>query len=320
MKKVGQIFSEIVQMLFAILLASIGLKAFLLPNGFLDGGVTGIAILLTSFINIEISYILPLITIPFFVLGWYTVSKRILIKSIVSVIILALVIHFENFASITDDKLLIAIFGGIFLGAGIGLAIKNGAVLDGSEILGIYINEKIGLSIGTIILFFNAILFGITALILSVEVALYSILTFIVTGKVIDFVFRGFEDYVGLWVISKESEKIQQKLLTDLGTGITVYNGVKGYGSKGLEENKQILQITLNRIDVKKAYRIVESIDEGAFIVEFDVNKIKGGVLRKYLSKSKNRKLSEHCLSGIKTKNNGIISTENNDHEPAYFN
>jgi uncharacterized membrane-anchored protein YitT (DUF2179 family) len=120
------------------------------------------------------------------------------------------VIHFENFSPVTEDKLLIAIFGGIFLGAGIGLAIKNGTVLDGAEILGIFLNEKVGFSIGTVILLFNSILFGITALLISVEIALYSILTFIVTGKVIDFVFQGFEDYVSLWVVTQHSNTVHK--------------------------------------------------------------------------------------------------------------
>ena len=292
MKKITNNLLEIGQMGLAVLLASIGLKAFLLPNGFLDGGVTGIAILLTEFIDVEISYILPVITIPFFVLGWFTVSRRILVKSIVSVIALALVIHFENFTPITEDKLLIAIFGGVFLGAGIGIAIKNGAVLDGAEILGLFLNERIGLSIGTIILAFNTILFGITALVVSVEVALYSILTFIVTGKVIDFVFQGFEDYVGLWVMSKQSADIQQRLLRDLGTGITVFHGAKGYGNNGKQEDMEVVQLIVNRIDSKKAHRIIEGTDKDAFVVEFDVNQIKGGVLRHYMSKSKNRKLA----------------------------
>ena len=291
MKKYLKNANEFGQIGLAILLASIGLKAFLLPNGFLDGGVTGIAILLTEFIDIEISYILPVITIPFFVLGWYTVSKRILIKSIISVLALAIVLHFENFNSLTDDKLLIAIFGGIFLGAGIGLAIRNGSVLDGAEILGIYLNERIGLSIGTVVLIFNTLLFLITAFLISVEVALYSILTFIVTGKVIDFVFQGFEDYVGLWVISPESGAIQQSLLNDLGSGITVYKGSKGYGGNGLQENQEIIQIIVNRIDSKKVYRLIDAKDRDAFVVEFEVNQIRGGVLRKYLSKSQNRKL-----------------------------
>lgn len=281
---------------FAILLASIGLKAFLLPNGFLDGGVTGIAILVSELTGFEISYSLPIITVPFFVLGWFSVSRRTLFKSIISVLVLAAVIHFENFRPITNDKLLIAVFGGIFLGAGIGLAIRNGTVLDGSEILGLYLNERIGVSIGNIILVFNTILFIITAATLSVEVALYSILTFIVTGKVIDFIFRGFEDYVGLMIISQANHEIQQRLLTEVGTGITVYSNAKGYGSRGFQKNTEVIQVVINRIDTKKAYRTIESLDTEAFIVEFDVNQVKGGVTRKYLSRSKGNQLNDDLL------------------------
>ena len=182
-----QFISEFTQIGLGILLSSIGLKAFLLPNGFLDGGVTGIAILLSEVYNFDISIVLILVSIPFLILAWKSLSKGILIKSIVSIVVLSIVIHFENFASIADDKLLIAIFGGLFLGAGIGLTIKNGAVLDDSEILGIFINNRLGVSIGKVILFFNVILFLFTAWLISVEVAMYSILTFLVTGKVIDF-------------------------------------------------------------------------------------------------------------------------------------
>lgn len=292
MGNVLKIGSEFFQMALAVLLASIGLKAFLLPNGFLDGGVTGIAILISKFAVIEISYILPLVTLPFLILGWFTVSRRILVKSLISVIALALVIHFENFGSVTDDKLLTAIFGGIFLGAGIGVAIKNGAVLDGSEILGVYLNDRFGVSIGNVILVFNTILFGITAWLISVEVALYSTLTFFVTGKIIDFVFQGFEDYLGLWIISEKSAEIQQKLLYDVGTGLTVYQGSKGYGSTGKKQDMEIIQVVLNRIDIKKVHRTIDAIDPDAFMVEFDVNQIKGGVLRKYLSKKDTKKLS----------------------------
>jgi len=184
---------------------------------------------------------------------------------------------------VTDDKLLIGVFGGIFLGAGIGHAIRNGTVLDGSEILGLYLNERIGISIGNIILAFNTILFVITALTLSVEVALYSIMTFILTGKVIDFIFRGFEDYVGLMFISQESSKIQKSLLEQVGTGITVYTHAKGYGSTGYQRDTEVLQVIINRIDTKKTYRAIESMDPDAFIVEFDVNQVKGGVTRQYL-------------------------------------
>ncbi|MDX1348873.1 MAG: YitT family protein [Putridiphycobacter sp.] len=278
---------EFLQIALAVFLASIGLKAFLLPNGFLDGGVTGIAILLSELFEIELSWVLPLATIPFLILGWFTVSKRILLKSIISVLALSIIIHYENFSQITDDKLITAIFGGLFLGAGIGLAIKNGAVLDGSEILGIYINSIFGISIGTVILFFNIILFSITAILLSIDVALYSILTFIVTAKVIDFMMEGFENYVGLMIVSKKSEVLQRSLIKTIGQGMTVYSGKRGYGSKGKTNDVEVIHTVINRIDVKKAYRTIDSIDEDAFVIEFDVNHVKGGVLRRYLTPTK---------------------------------
>ncbi|MFP2997961.1 YitT family protein [Spongiivirga sp. MCCC 1A20706] len=284
MNSIKSTFFEILNILIAILLASFGLKGFLLPNGFLDGGVTGISILISELLAIELSYILPIATIPFFILGWFTVSRRILIKSILSVFLLAIVIHFENFQPITEDKLIISIFGGIFLGAGIGLAIKNGAVIDGSEILGIFLNEKFGLSIGKIILLFNIVLFGVTALLLSIEVALYSILAYIVTSKVIDFMIEGFEDYVGLMIVSDKSEELQNNLVNEIGIGLTIYNGSKGFGKRGKKEYGEVIHTVINRIDIRKAYKTIEMTDADAFIIEFDVNQVKGGVLRKYLS------------------------------------
>lgn len=275
---------EIVQIGFAIFLASIGLKAFLLPNGFLDGGVTGIAILISELINGSVSLILPLASIPFFIVGYFTITKRILFKSILSIIALSLVIHFENFSSITDDKLIIATFGGVFLGSGIGLAIRNGAVLDGSELLGLYINKKFGFSIGSIILVFNIALFAVTALVLSPEVAMYSILTYLVTSKAIDFTIQGFENYVGLMIISKYSHEIQKQFLEEIGQGITVYQGVKGYGKTGISENKEIIHVVVNRIDAMRINRMIDEIDKEAFVIEFDVNDIKGGKIRKLLS------------------------------------
>lgn len=285
MKKFRSIFIEYFQIALAILLASIGLKAFLLPNGFLDGGVTGISILLRRFIPLELSYILPVVSIPFFILGWFTLSKKVIIKSILSVLVLAVVLHYENFEAVTDEKLLISIFGGVFLGAGIGLAIKNGTVLDGSEILGIYLHDKFGIPIGTIIMLFNIVLFGIAAWLVSIEVALYSILTFIITGKVIDFVFEGFEDYIGLTIVSEKQKEIQQALLNDAGIGMTLFKGSRGYGAKGQVNDIEVIQTVLNRIDSKKVRNIIDNIDPDAFIIEFDVNNVKGGVLRKYLSK-----------------------------------
>ncbi len=282
-KKTKDTLSEILQISIAIILASIGLKGFLLPNGFLDGGVTGIAILISEITQIDLSIILPIASIPFFLIGYVITTKRILIKSILAILLLAIVIQLESFDQITDDKLIIATFGGVFLGCGIELAIRNGSVLDGSELLGIYLSEKYGFSIGSIILAFNIILFSITALILTPEAAMYSILTYLVTSKAIDFTIQGFENYVGLMIVSQKSESIQEAFLNKIGQGITVYQGVKGYGKTGKTETKEIIHMIINRIDVRRINRLIEEIDKEAFIIEFDVNNVKGGKIRRLL-------------------------------------
>ena len=273
---------SIFQISLCVFLASFGLKAFLIPNEFLDGGATGIAILLHSIFGINTSLSLIFVSIPFLIVGYFTVSKKILFKSIFSIAALAFVLQIETFPIVTEDKLLIAFFGGGFLGAGIGLAIRNGTVLDGSELLGIFLNDRLGISIGRIILFFNLILFGAATFLLPIENILYSILTFVVTAKVIDLMVVGFEDFIGVMIISDQSEKIEETIHKDLGVGMTVVKGERGYGKSGINEDYFIIKIVVNRIDLRKIEDIIENIDRGAFVLEYDVNEIKGGVLRKH--------------------------------------
>jgi uncharacterized membrane-anchored protein YitT (DUF2179 family) len=289
-KKIAGYLNEYFQIFIGIVLTSLGLTAFLLPNGFLDGGVTGIALLVRTQVDINISYLLLIFSIPFLILGYFTVSKQIVIKSIVSILGVAIFVHFENFQTITNDKLLISIFGGLLVGSGIGIAIRNGAVLDGSEILGIYLNDKFGISIGKIILLFNIILFSITAFVVSVEVALYSILTYIIAAKVTDTVIEGFEDFIGVTIVSKKHRIIKKAILEELGVGLTIYKGSSGFGYNGKIEDLDIIHSIVNRIDIKKMYGIIQIIDVDAFIVEFDVNSVKGGVLRHYIDKKKKKK------------------------------
>ena len=251
--KVITYFSEYFQIFIGIVLTSLGLKAFLLPNKFLDGGVTGIALLVRTQVDINMSYLLIIFSIPFLILGYFTVAKRIVIKSIISILGVALFIHFENFQTITNDKF--------------------------------------GLSIGKIVMLFNIILFGVTAFVESIEIALYSILTYIIAAKVTDTVIEGFEDFIGVTIVSQKNAVIKKAILEELGVGLTIYKGASGYGYKGKTQDFDIIHSIVNRIDIKKMYKIVEGIDENAFIVEFDVNTVKGGVLRHYIDKKKNRKL-----------------------------
>ncbi|GAA0872300.1 YitT family protein [Gangjinia marincola] len=280
-------FNEYLQIAFGIALASIGLKAFLLPNGFLDGGATGIALLLSDQFDLNISITLLIVSIPFLIIGAFTITKRILVKSILSIIGLSISISLTTFDTVTEDKLLIAIFGGLFLGIGIGLAIRNGSVLDGSELLGVFVFDRFGISIGRTILLFNVILFSITAVLISMEIAMYSILTYIVTAKVIDFVIEGFEDFVGFTIVSKKSDEVERALVSIMGVGVTIYKGERGYGSTGIQTETKIVQTIVNRIDIRKVHRLLEHIDKDAFIVEFDVNAVRGGVLRRYFQRKR---------------------------------
>ncbi len=298
--KTTDYFFEYFQIFIGIVLTSLGLKAFLLPNGFLDGGVTGIALLVRTQVDINMSYLLVIFSIPFLILGFFTVSKRIVIKSIISILGVALFIHFENFQTITEDKLLISIFGGLLVGSGIGITIRNGSVLDGSEILGIFLNDKFGISIGKIVLFFNIILFTVTAFVETIEIALYSILTYIIAAKVTDTVIEGFEDFIGVTIVSKKYDLIKIAILEEIGVGLTVYKGSSGFGSNGVAEDFDIIHTIINRIDIKKMHRIIDLIDPNAFTIEFDVNNVKGGVLRHYLNKKKNNKFLKLKNSVIK--------------------
>ncbi len=285
------LLADLLWIALAVALASVGLKAFLLPNGFLDGGVTGIALLLESSLHLPLSIGLITLSVPFLVLAYFTVSRRVTWKSVFGILSLATVLEFETFPILTEDKLLIAIFGGLFLGAGIGTAIRSGAVLDGSEVLGIFVNNRFGVSIGKVILVFNVVLFTVAAMLLTVEIALYSVLTYLVTAKVTDAVIKGFEDFIGVTIVSARNEAIKDAVLGELGAGITLYRGQGGYGSQGATEDQPIIQTIVNRIDIRRLYRIVDEIDERAFVIEFDVNHVRGGVLRRYLTRGAGAKV-----------------------------
>ena len=267
----------------AVALASVGLKAFLLPNGFLDGGVTGLALLANRLFDINLSVALLALSVPFLALGWQTLDRRIVVRSVIGIGLLAVALEVEQFDVVTEDKLLIAIFGGLALGLGIGLAIRTGAVLDGSEILGIVVNDRFGVSIGKVILTFNVVLFAVTAAVINLEVALYSILTYLVTAKVIDTVIQGFEDFIGVTIVSARHDALRALLTEELGVGVTLYHAEGGYEASGAPRRQLVIQTIVNRIDIRRLYRVVEEIDAGAFVIEFEVNAVRGGVLRRYL-------------------------------------
>ncbi|RPD37994.1 YitT family protein [Chitinophaga barathri] len=265
-----------------VLLAALGLKAFLLPNGFLDGGVTGISLLVNRLSGWSISVLLVVLNVPFILLAYRQLSKTFTIKTIVAIIGLATALALIKVPVITQDKLLIAIFGGFFLGAGIGMSIRGGAVLDGTEVLALYINRKTVLSIGEVIMYFNVIIFGVAAVLINVETALYAMLTYLSASKTVDFVIQGFEEYIALTVISPNSELIRKTLTLKLKKGVTVFKGKSGYGKRGeMADDIDIIYTVVTRLEVHKIIDEIEKIDEKAFIVQTNINDTRGGMIKR---------------------------------------
>lgn len=265
-----------------IVSAGFGLKGFLLPSGFIDGGVTGISLLTRALTDYPLSLLIVAINIPFIVLGYYQLGKAFVIKSMLAILGLAIVLATIEYPIITSDKLLVAVFGGFFLGAGIGLSVRGGGVLDGTEVLAIYLSRKTGLSIGDFVLFFNIGIFSVAAYFLSLEIALYSILTYLSASKTMDFIIEGVEEYIGVTIISTQSEHLRMMITEKLGKGITIYQGSGGFGKQGENPNiRPIIYCVITRLEIGKFQSEILKIDPEAFIVMNSVRDLKGGMIKK---------------------------------------
>ena len=277
-----QIFKESAFIVLGILSASFGLKSFLIPNHFLDGGAMGISLILQAKTNWDLAFLIIFINIPFVLLGVHQISKMFAFKTIVAIIGLALVLNLDVFPIVTSDKLLISIFGGFFLGAGIGLAMRGGAVLDGAEVLALYISRKTSVTVGDILMYFNIVLFCFAALIFSIETALYAILTYLSASKTVDFIIHGIEEYIGVTIISNKSTFIRHAITKRLKRAVTIYKGEKGYSKllADTESEIDILFTVVTKLEVTKLRNLIKSIDKQAFIVTHTVNETYGGMVK----------------------------------------
>jgi uncharacterized membrane-anchored protein YitT (DUF2179 family) len=281
-KPIKKQIKSLVMMGLGVLFATVGLKGFLLPNGFLDGGITGISLLVNRLTGIDLSILIFGLNLPFFVLGAKQISRVFAIRTALAVLTLALMVHFFKFPQITQDKLLISIFGGFFLGSGIGLAMRGGGVIDGTEVLALNLSRRTSLTVGDVIALFNIVLFSISALVTNIETALYSILTYVAASKSVDFWISGIEEYIGVTVISKKAEEIRQAVIHELQRAVTVYKGEGGFGSTGIRENEiQILFSVVTRLEVHQLTTTIERIDPSAFVVQQPVNETRGGMIKK---------------------------------------
>ncbi len=264
-----------------ILFCGFALKGFLIPNHFFDGGITGISLLLHELYGWNIGYVIVVANLPLIIMAAFQVGKLFALKTFLAIIGLALCLLFIPYPQITSDKLLVSIFGGAFMGIGIGLAMRGGYALDGVEVLALYTGKRISFTISEIILGINIIIFFIAAVKLGMPTALYSILTYYSASRTINFVVEGIEEFTGVTIISGESERIKEELVMRLGRGITVYKGERGFlkDSFNISQPCDIVFTVVTRLELRRLKNIVHELDEKAFVFTNVIKETAGGVL-----------------------------------------
>ena len=274
---------SIIYSISGVLLAVIGLQGFMVPNNFLDGGVTGISILVMGFANIHISILLIVFNIPFLFLGYKKIGHVFAMKASFAVILLALGMYFIHIPTFTTDKVLIAVFGGFFIGMGIGFVIRGGGVIDGLEIIGYYTQKKSGLTSGETIMVLNSLIILGAAFEFGIETAMYSILVYFTAMKTSDYVVDGFEEYTALTIISKDYEQIKKLIVKDFGKAISVYKGEKGYlpNSFDVKSDCDIIMSIVTRLEIHRIKEAVTEIDPNAFLYVQSIKEVKGGIIKR---------------------------------------
>lgn len=254
------------------LLAAIALELFLIPNTILDGGVTGISIILYKIFHIPLGILVILLNIPFVFIGYENLGKRFLVRTVYSMVMFSIFLSFfELLEPFTEEILLATVFGGALLGIGVGIVIRFGGCVDGTESVAIVISKKTNLSVGEVVLLFNLIIYTVAGFIFGFDRAMYSLLTYVITFKVIDFVSEGLEQAKAAMIITEKGTSLSKEIYNRLGRTTTTLRG------KGLiSGEKEVLYCVLTRIELFELRHIVEEMDESAFITILDVSDIIG--------------------------------------------
>lgn len=272
--------SSMMYTILGVFSALIALQGFMIPNHFLDGGITGISILIEEVFHIPFSLPFILLNLPFIFMGFRKIGKTFSVNALIAVILLAVLMTFITFPQITSDKVLIAVFGGFFIGLGIGLVIRGGGVIDGLEIIAHYTNKRIGFSTSEIIMTINTLLFIGAAFEFGIETAMYSILVYFTAMKTSDYVVDGFEEFTALTIISKEFETVKSVIVNDFGKAITVYKGERGYlpSSYDIKQDCDIVMTIVTRIEIHRIKEVIKELDPNAFFYVQRIKEVKGGL------------------------------------------
>jgi uncharacterized membrane-anchored protein YitT (DUF2179 family) len=274
--------SNLLITLIGTLLAVFAMKGFMIPNRFLDGGITGISILLHEIFHINISIPVIILNALFVYLGYRSIGKTFAMQTAIAVVFLSVGLIFIDINPVTTDKLLIAIFGGVFMGTGVGLVIRCGGVIDGAEVIAVFTRRRTGFSNAEIILLINTIIFGVAALQFGIETAMYSIITYFTASKATDYVVDGIEQFTAMNIISSKADDIKDYLVNQLGKGITVYKGERGYlpGSFEVKTETDIIVTIVTRLEIRQLQESLIEIDPKAFIYVQSINEAAGGILK----------------------------------------
>lgn len=265
-----------VLLMIGTIISAFALECCLIPNIILDGGVTGISIIIYKLFNLPVSLLVLILNIPFVYIGYKNLGKNFLYRTIFSMICFSLFLSvFEDFAPLVDDKLLATVFGGALYGVGVGIVIKFGGCVDGTESVAIVISKKTSFSVGQIVLIFNLVIFTIAGFIFGINRALYSLLTYFITSKVVDLVSTGLEQAKAALIITDKSNDLSREIYKRLGRTTTTIK------EKGLiSGEKEVLYCVLTRIEVYELKHIVEEMDESAFVSITDVSEIIGNHIK----------------------------------------
>ena len=274
--------NNFLQIVVGTSLAVLAMKGFMIPNKFMDGGITGISILLHEIFHINISILVIVLNSLFIYLGYRRIGKTFAVQTTLAVILLSLGLFFIDIHPITSDKLLIAIFGGILIGTGIGLVIRGGGVIDGAEVVAVFTRRKTGFSNTEIIMLFNTIIFAVAALEFGIETAMYSIITYFTATRATDYIVDGIEEFTALNIISSQEEEIKNFLVNELGKGITVYKGERGYlpGAFDIKTDCEIIVTIVTRLEIKQIQDALINIDPKAFVYIHSIKEATGGILK----------------------------------------
>lgn len=274
---VMSILRKILGLTIGAIIYSAGLNLFLIPNHIIDGGVTGISLLVQALTGVPFSVLIVVLNLPFFYLGYKRLGAGLAVSATYAIVILSLCSsYFEQLKPATTDPFLSTIFGGIIIGIGVGIVIKNGGSTDGTEIVAIWMDNRTSFSVGEIIMFFNFFILGAAGFVFSWNSAMYSLIAYFICSRMIDAVSTGLDSSKGIFIVTTEYDQVSDAIVHDMHRAVTRLHGQGGF----LKDDKDVLYCVVTRLEVTKLKQVVHGIDPSAFLSVFDVQEVQGGLVK----------------------------------------